>query len=58
MRDRDRVRLERSSIARFVVTAAALLAATPGTLSARAGDEADGVLFREGFDDDRLPGRG
>jgi predicted amidohydrolase len=40
------------------VTAAALLATPAGTSSVRPADDAKGVLFREGFDDDRLPGRG
>jgi predicted amidohydrolase len=35
-----------------------LVGTSTGTLSARPTDEAEGVLFREGFDDDRLPRRG
>src|SRR3954453_6191322 len=37
---------------------AARMATPVGTSSAGSTDEAEGVLFREGFDDDRLPGRG
>jgi predicted amidohydrolase len=47
-----------STIATWAATAAALMATPTGTLSARSTDEAGGALFREGFDDDRLPGRG
>ena len=42
----------------WAVTAAALLAAPVGTSSVRPTDDAEGVVSREGFDDDRLPERG
>jgi predicted amidohydrolase len=47
-----------STVAIWAVTAAALTATPTGTSSARSTDEAGIVLFRETFDDDRLPGRG
>src|SRR5262245_16230359 len=42
----------------WVVTSAALMGAPVGTSTARPADDAEGVLFREGFDDDRLLERG
>jgi predicted amidohydrolase len=42
----------------WAVTAAALTATPAGSVSAPSTGDAEGVLFREGFDDDRLPGRG
>jgi predicted amidohydrolase len=47
-----------SAIAMWVVTAATLIWTPTETLCARPIDEAEGVLFREGFDDDRLAQRG
>ncbi len=42
----------------WAVTSAAMMCTPARTLSALSIDEADGVLFRERFDDDLLPGRG
>jgi hypothetical protein len=42
----------------WLVTAAALIATPIGTSPARSDEEADGVLFREGFEDGRLLERG
>ena len=47
-----------TTIAMWVVTAAVLMATQIGTSSAQSIDNAAGVLFREGFDDARLPERG
>src|SRR4051794_20632323 len=58
MQTRTRPRGLGSAIAMGAVTAAALMATPVGTSSAGSTDDAGGVLFREGFDDDRLPGRG
>jgi predicted amidohydrolase len=58
MQNTPRTRKLGAAIAMGAVTAAALLGTSPGALSARTVDEAEGVLFREGFDDDRLPQRG
>ena len=46
------------SIAMWAVTVAALMILPIRTSSARSIDEAEGVLFRESFDDARLPERG
>src|SRR5262249_48303074 len=47
-----------AAIAMWAMTAMTLSFTSTGTLSARPTDEAEGVMFREGFDDDRLPQRG
>src|SRR6185437_687689 len=58
MRTTIRTRGLGSTTAMWVVAAAAMTGAPVGTSTARPADDAEGVLFREGFDDDRLPGRG
>src|SRR4051812_7327351 len=58
MQTRTRPRGHGSAIAMWAATAAALMATPVSTSAARSADEAEGVLFREGFDDDRLPERG
>src|SRR3954454_14636871 len=58
MQSRTRTRWRGPTMAAWAVTAATLLATPTGTSTARPADDAEGVLFREGFDDDRLPERG
>src|SRR5690349_6486365 len=58
MRNATRTPKLGAAIAMWVMAAAALICTSTGRLSARPIDETDGVLFREGFDDDRLLQRG
>ena len=58
MQNTIRTRKLGAAIAIGAMTAAVLLGTSTGTLSARSIDEAEGVLFREEFDDGRLPQRG
>jgi predicted amidohydrolase len=58
MQSTIRTRKLGAAIAIGAMTAAVLLGTSTGTLSARSIDEAEGVLFREEFDDGRLPQRG
>ena len=58
MQNTTRTRKLGMAIAMWAMTATTLIGTSTGTLSARPIDEAEGVLFHEGFDDDRLPERG
>jgi predicted amidohydrolase len=58
MRNTIKARTLGTAIAMWAVMATALIGTSTGTAAARPIDEADSVLFHEGFDDDRLPARG
>src|SRR5690349_11698179 len=58
MQNTTKTRKPGAAIAIWAMTAAALVCTSTGRLSARPIDEAEGLLFREGFDDDRLLQRG
>lgn len=58
MQDTTQARGRRTRVGIGIATAVLLMSVLVVTPSARSSDQVAGVLFREGFDDDRLPERG